>query len=115
MMLSTAALKIQKTIIFDSFFRLIEDLKKRKHPFTIILRTFGPDAPKIADVLHRESGCKITEFHTVTKGVFKIGDKERICINIFYGRPIMLPFAMIIHGGLNMMKKDNLAKIFLSI
>ena len=63
-------------MIFRSFFKLLENLRARKLPFTLILRTFGPDAPKIAEVLKQEKVCEITKFHTVKQGLFKIDDNE---------------------------------------
>jgi hypothetical protein len=71
------ALKVQKTIVFNSFFKLINHLNETQQPFTLILRTFGPDAPKIAKVLQEsEIGIIVKEFHNIIQGTFKIDDVE---------------------------------------
>jgi hypothetical protein len=52
-------------------------LRAEQQPFTLILRTFGPDAQEIAKVLNEsEIGCDIKTFHRIKRGVFKIDDKE---------------------------------------
>lgn len=73
------ALRTQKTKVFPSFFKLIKYLNRKQQPFTLLLRTFGPDAGKVNDVFKaRRLGCVIQEenFHRVLEGVFKIQDEN---------------------------------------
>lgn len=69
-----AAVKAQESPVFRSFFKLMEYLQTRQKSFTLLLRTFGPDGPKVAQIVAKH--IEIKEFHTIKKGVFQIEGKE---------------------------------------
>lgn len=72
----------QRTIIFSSFFTLLNYLDKNTIPYTIILRSFGPDAAMINEelkiVLHKDF---IKEFDQIKRGVFITEEGEKDLYN----------------------------------
>ena len=52
----TASLASQRTMVFNSFFRLLEFLNQSDRPYHIVLRTFGTDLPTVVPALEHELG-----------------------------------------------------------
>jgi len=71
------AIEALKLAVFPSFFKLIHYLDESGFRYTILFRTFGPDAPETANELNQELGDEfIAEFHTIRKGA--IDGKEEL-------------------------------------
>jgi hypothetical protein len=47
--------------VFKSVINLIQHLTKLKQPFTIVLRTFGEDGPRVMDEIQKRSAIKFTK------------------------------------------------------
>jgi len=66
---SMRVLKAQKTEIFPSFHKLIGYLHDKKIAYTLVIRTFGSEAPYLARELNAHFGSNfIADFRTIRQG-----------------------------------------------
>ena len=66
---AVGVLERQKEQIFASFYKLIEFLREKDISYTLVIRTFGAEAPEIADELNRRFGSDfLTDFRSFKKG-----------------------------------------------
>jgi hypothetical protein len=75
---SLEVLKSQKNTIFSSFFKLLDYLDQKKISYTLILRSFGPDAPEIGEELKRELRKEmIHEFLSMKQGILWTNEGQK--------------------------------------
>ncbi len=72
-----SALLAQETLIFASFHKLIEYLHDRKVSYTLVIRTFGSEAPELAIELNERFGAGfIEDFRTVQQGNLQGAERD---------------------------------------
>lgn len=71
------AAQTQKTLVFPSFYRLLDHLKENQIGYTLVFRTFGGDIKEVADELNQRMGMGfLNHFYLFDKGSFKSKDGE---------------------------------------
>ena len=62
-------IETQKTEIFSSFHKMIQYLHEKEIPYTLVIRTFGSEAPEIVQELNEKFGSGfIDDFRTIRQG-----------------------------------------------
>lgn len=78
-----AKLKTQKGSVFNSFYKLVDYLKKHKLNFTIILRSFGSDVDKVSSEINKTLGYEFFKMRGYFKGpelTYKSAESKEECL-----------------------------------
>jgi hypothetical protein len=67
-------MQVDKKLVFKSLYNALDNLENKKIPYTLVIRTFGSDAPIIVKELNKHYGedfIKESNFYKLEKGVLK--------------------------------------------
>lgn len=63
--------------VFPSFYKLIHFLKEKQIPHTIVLRTFGSEAPEVVQEINQKFGSSVfTDFRSMKEGHLQDSDED---------------------------------------